>query len=895
MRGSVAAIVAVVGWAFSATGGPLLNDPRLVLDINEGSFRLFMGWKTPTLVTADGKLKPLRWSATRSNPNPKPVPVRHSWYPPKDWTQPDFNDTYWPRTRGPVIVPQPSRFGQIRSPGNPSEWNVICLRGRFTVRDPSKVVMLRVILRYHGGGIVYVNGKELQRGHLPQGEINYETLADRYPLEAYVRPDGRLYSLADSRDREFFDRFAKRVRRIPPKGWLNAVAIPNSVLRKGVNVVAIEVHAAPVNEIAVTGKTTPGSWKEGPCEWPHGGIVEAKVTAASPAGLLQNVAPSRGIRVSNCHPWETLLVYDYAHPAEKVRPIRLVGARNGIFSGRVMVSSREAVRQLRARVTELTRVGGKGKIPVEEIRVRYAEPGNRGRYGRPAGLPHSWRGWRYWPRFDRLFDKAPDEIEAEPMPIRGRTLQPVPTVAVPVWVTVRVPAKAAPGSYEGKLTVEAEGFGPLDVPIRLEVHDWRVPDPKDFRLTHNIYQSPDSVAMYYKVPRWSKKHFELMGKSLDVLAGIGSRICVIPLMIRAPNLNNTDSMVRWIRQTDGSFKYDFSIMERYLDLYAQRVGKPRVLAIYNGHFEGRKNEVPPPKVSLLNPATGKLEPLPVPAYGTKENGQFWKPVFGELRTRIEKRGWFDVAMLGHVSYCWAPTKETAQIYKSIWPDGMWISSCHGYRSGFGGRPVLCNEWIWGCGRLYNPDSNNPRYARYPRPWTRTRSGRPIMDLRIPRGSLRDNHPIEAYRAAPEGMLQNSLHGLGRLGGDFWPLMNSKSGRPYHLCDSGFALGHAINVISFISPGPDGAVSNERTEAFREGVQIAEAIAYVRQMLDEKKVAGDVVKRAEQFLDDRARHYLRVGYQASQHWLALASSGNHERDARLYALAAEIAKKSAKGK
>jgi len=61
------------------------------------------------------------------------------------------------------------------------------------------------------------------------------------------------------------------------------------------------------------------------------------------------------------------------------------------------------------------------------------------------------------------------------------------------------------------------------------------------------------------------------------------------------------------------------------------------------------------------------------------------------------------------------------------------------------------------------------------------------------------------------------------------------------------------------------------------------------MLDQKKVSGGLAERAEQFLLDRARHYVRVGYQTRQHWLAMGSSGYHVRDARLYALAAEIAK------
>jgi len=884
MRRAVSGLLVVVALTVSADAGGLLDNPGLVLDIEEGSWRLFMGWKTPTLITADGERKPLLWRTTVGAPAEKrgAVPVRRSWYPPATWAQPDFDDTYWPRTRGRVVIPQPPRFGDMRSPGHPAEWNLVCLRGRFMVTDPAKVVMPKLELSYYGGAVIYVNGKELHRGHLPKGKIDFETPAHAYPLEAYVRPDGSLYGFKDSRDADFADRFAKRVRRCPPKVWVAAVGIPKRMLRKGVNVIAIEVHAAPVNEVAAEGKAKAGTWKERPCSWPHAGVVEARLSVGLPKGLEPNVAPSEGLNIGTCHPWETLRVHDYAHPWDEIQPMALVGARNGSFSGRVVVSSRDSIFGLKAKATALVQTGGEATIPADAVRVRYAEPCN----------PRV--GWRRWPYFDRLLDEAPDEIPATPITIRGRKLLPVPTALVPVWVTVRVPADAAPGDYQGTLSIEAEDADPVTVPIRLKVYDFRLPDPKDFRLTHNIYQSPDSVAMYYKVPKWSDRHFELMAKSFAVLGRIGSRVLCLNLCERASNLNNVHSIVRWVKQPDGSFTYDFSIAERYMDLYEKTVGKPRALAIYIMDFEGRTNEAEPRPVTVLDPKTGELESLQQPPYGTKENMAFWKPVLTELRERLKKRGWYDVAMIGHVSYCWSPTKETAANIKAIWPDGKWISSCHGYRSQFGGLPVLCNEWVWAAGRLYNPDANNPRYTTYPRPWRKTRAGFPVTDLKIWRGGFRDHHPLSAYRAAGEGMLQRNLHGFGRLGGDFWPVPMGKEGRLGHLSDTRYALGHAINVIAMISPGPDGAIANERVEAFREGVQIAETIAFVRQSLDDKKVEGQLATRAEDLLLERARHYCRTGWGTRQHWLALAASGAHVRDEHLYAIAAASANSAAKG-
>ena len=59
-------------------------------------------------------------------------------------------------------------------------------------------------------------------------------------------------------------------------------------------------------------------------------------------------------------------------------------------------------------------------------------------------------------------------------------------------------------------------------------------------------------------------------------------------------------------------------------------------------------------------------------------------------------------------------------------------------------------------------------------------------------------------------------------------------------------------------------------------------------------SGELARRAEQLLDERARHYCRVGWNSFEHWLAFESSGCQERDEQLYALAAEFAKHMAKG-
>ena len=97
---------------------------------------------------------------------------------------------------------------------------------------------------------------------------------------------------------------------------------------------------------------------------------------------------------------------------------------------------------------------------------------------------------------------------------------------------MRVPADAAPGVYEGKLSVS--GPKPTQVPIRLKVVDWKLPDPKDYVTHMGIIQSPETVAMKYKVPLWSEKHWKLIEKSFQHLGEIGNKVVVLPLICHNP-------------------------------------------------------------------------------------------------------------------------------------------------------------------------------------------------------------------------------------------------------------------------------------------------------------------------------------------------------------------------
>ena len=211
-------------------------------------------------------------------------------------------------------------------------------------------------LDYWGGVKVYVNGKEVARQHLPKDAANLDAVADDYPVEAFTTPDGKPLKIDDEKNQ---DRLALRDR------TLRDIKIPVSALRKGVNVVAIEVHAAPIHA-----KAAPRQHGNGP--WPPVGLLDARVVVSPPSAAVANARP-KGIQIWNSATYQDVTPFDYGDPAEPLRPILVRAARNGVFSGRLMVGSDQPIKGLKVSVAALANAEG-GTIPSSAVRVRYAEP-----------------------------------------------------------------------------------------------------------------------------------------------------------------------------------------------------------------------------------------------------------------------------------------------------------------------------------------------------------------------------------------------------------------------------------------------------------------------------------------------------------------------------------------
>ena len=803
--------------------------------------------------------------------------ITGSAFPPSNWTAAEFDDGQWVRTATPMGCSYRSL-------------SLVCLRGKFTVNDPAQVEGLSLDAKFQGGAVFHLNGQEIGRASMPQGKIDQETLADDYPKEAFVTAEGGLLPGSDGKDADIADRAKKRYRQA-------SLQVPAAALRKGINVLAIEVHRAPAAEAMYT-RVSPARMGYGLSDhygwfWNRASLEDLKLTAKAGKGVVEaNFSRPAAVQVWNQSIWERVDPRCYGDPGDPLRPVRIAGARNGTYSDQVVVSSAAPIKNLKVEAQG----AGARAIPAAWLRVSY------------PSLYKVWGGF--------IFEQIEDALPADPPPIQ------------PVWVTVDIPQVAQAGEYTGTLTISAEGLAPVSAPIEVHVSDWRLPDPRTY-VTHMAFiQSPDSVALTYGVPMWSKAHWSLIDQSFKVLGTVATKELNLPL-VRRTHFGNEHGMVWFVKAADGTYKPYLDIAEKYIDTGVKHLGKVPVVCFYviEADADGC------PWVTEFDPESGNLKNIKAPPWGTDEAHAFWKPVFEGLRKILAKHGMEGSMVLGyHAAGGNGPEAraELIQDMKLLAPEARWVRVGHTW--GIGGKDKLekgpnGNPWArvalvsgnYGVG--WDPDTDKPFYG-WQNPYPVTAYTRDAC--------FRENSQAWVYRLAPETVLLSGqrtgmpgwgvcdvaglfgrdtflgCRGFGPLGADFWVDVVGRFNDPSaglwdpRCCWSTVQLNNG-GVIRAVGKGIRGPVPSIRTEALREGLQEAEARVFCQNaLLDEglaARLGPDLAKRCKDVCDNRTRalrylsEFRAFGSgkgQSEQHYIFNPKAWR-DLSLQLYEMAAEVGK------
>lgn len=136
----------------------------------------------------------------------------------------------------------------------------------------------------------------------------------------------------------------------------------------------------------------------------------------------------------------------------------------------------------------------------------------------------------------------------------------------PMWLDIRVPQDAKPGTYKGMLSVTFDGQT-LSLPLSLQVCSRVLPAPSEWSFHLDLWQNPYAVARYFNVPLWSQEHFDRMRPIMKLLADAGEKVITCSIIQHPWNCQTYDpfeSMIAKMKQIDGSWKYDYTVFDQWV-------------------------------------------------------------------------------------------------------------------------------------------------------------------------------------------------------------------------------------------------------------------------------------------------------------------------------------------
>lgn len=843
-----------------------------VLDLGKGVWRVQLVRATAEYLTASGKVEkvgysPSYWQIFDKKPAMEPGEYKVTKLPeyrlpestPADWNKPEFDDSQWARiSGGPSVV-------------HDEGWKLILARNGFEVTDPAQCEGLTLSASYRGGIVVYLNGEEVARQDMMAGQSGLDALAEPYPESAYLTARGKVLSPKEFAEKPNFNR------------KLSGCAIPAAKLRKGWNVLAVEVHRAPLDKACLL-RGNPehnfsNGWMGKPVGWSAIGLQGLKLTAPSGAAAAPAAMKLTGLKLWTQPSMQGLASRDPAVAYTQAWPVRMAAPRGGAGVGVVLAGAPDTIKGLTAQASDLK---GPGTIPASAVQIRY-----------PAG--------------DALNEGAPAQVSGgkdSKLAVQG------------LWLTVSVPETVAPGEYSGTLTVSAEGWTAQTIQLKLSVAGWILPAP-DARVTHTDFiESPESLAMRYGVEMWSDEHMKLLDRTFELLAPLSLKTLYVTA-VRRTHLGNEQAMVRWVRGANGRLEPDLSIVEKYVDVASKRLGKIPSVILYAWEPPDSQGHAGNPEglsrthdreilLTLKNAKTGEIRAINGPDWGTPESKDLWGKLIPAVEKLLKDRGMEGSLLVGMIGDH-RPTKLAMQEMTIASPSVKFAVHSHMYASQhFGYKVGMCSS-VWGIGC----NVTLPEYSPAGHGWR--------SDFRLTvnsRYGLGQNSSPNMYLTMGEIYMfahadtrtaeipqNDGVKGIGRIGADFWPVIKDSAGNfRGQLCGQypETAWGQ-LSIRSctqwMLAPGPKGPLSTIRAEALREGNQGMEAHAFIDRALVEKalraKLGDELVQRCTRELDLRRRLvFFSGGWEG---WVFAAGVNWPEQNSRLYRLAAEVADKTGQTK
>ena len=227
----------------------------------------------------------------------------------------------------------------------------------------------------------------------------------------------------------------------------------------------------------------------------------------------------------------------------------------------------------------------------------------------------------------------PDRFEEfERFDVPAKTLRPV-------WISIDIPQSAGAGVYTGKVVVKSDKDS-ATLSLSINVQNQVLPNHSEWKHRLDLWQNPWVIAWKNNLSPWSSEHKILLKQHLKLYADAGGKY-ITTYAVHSPWADNSymieGTMIEWIKQTNGAWKFDYSIFDEYVQL-AMEVGIDKAITIYTPVPWGNR-------FRYLDAKTGNYIDVSW-SPDSKEFKDFWNIFLTDLKKHLEQKGWFDKTYIG---------------------------------------------------------------------------------------------------------------------------------------------------------------------------------------------------------------------------------------------------------
>ena len=175
------------------------------------------------------------------------------------------------------------------------------------------------------------------------------------------------------------------------------------------------------------------------------------------------------------------------------------------------------------------------------------------------------------------------------------------------------------------------------MPLEVEVIDQVLPTYEDWSFHLDLWQHPSAVARMLKLEMWSDEHFEALKEQMRPLAEAGQKVITATLN-RDPwgyqTYDDYEEMIFWIRHKDGSWSYDYTVFDRWVELMMDLGVKKQINCYSMIPWSYR--------LQYLDEASGIREHAWDAIPGTEEFEFMWAPFLQDFVKHLKEKGWLEI-------------------------------------------------------------------------------------------------------------------------------------------------------------------------------------------------------------------------------------------------------------